>query len=84
MNSAAKTIPAAVISDQSIHVGETRTFSHLRPGDSVSCLGRADSIDVKVPRPSVGATTSIVWDRRLMLRLGPAPHGRISAQCKVR
>ena len=73
-----------VISQYSLHIGQTRTFGHLRPGDTVACLGRADTIGLKVPRPSVGATYSNTWDKRLTLTLGPASHGRATAHCSAR
>jgi hypothetical protein len=71
----------SVISEYSIHVGQTRTFRRLRPGDTVGCLGRADSISVKVPPASDGTKTSVAWDKKLLLRLAPASHGRITARC---
>lgn len=83
-NRTARSVPVAVISEYDIHVGQTQTFGHLRPGDSVGCLGRADSISLKVPSPSVGATTSVIWDKRLLLRLGPASRGRNTARCSAR
>jgi hypothetical protein len=83
-NNAAMTNHVAVISSQSIHVGQTRTFSHLRPGDNVGCLGRADSISLNVPRPSVGATTQVIRDKRLSLTLDSESHGRNTAHCNAR
>jgi hypothetical protein len=84
VNDAAMTTHAAVISSQSIHIGQTRRFSHLRRGDNISCLGRADSISLNVPRPGVGATGLVTWDKRLLLRLDTAAAGRYTAQCKAR
>ena len=78
------TTHVAVISSQSIHVGQTRTFSHLRPGDNVGCLGRADSISPRVPRPSVGATTQVILDKRLSFTLDAESRGRNTAHCKAR
>jgi hypothetical protein len=80
----ARSIPTAVIANYSIHVGQTETFGHLRPGDTVGCLGHADSISLEVPPPSVGATTSVTWDKRLLLRLDPASDGRLTAHCSAR
>ena len=78
-DSAARSIPVAVISEYSIHVGETRTLNGARPGDTIGCLGRADSISLKVPPRSAGGSAySTVWDKRLSLAIGPraprSPH----------
>jgi hypothetical protein len=70
-NSAARSVPA-VISEYSIHVGQTRTFSRVRPGDTIGCLGRGDSISLKVPRQSAGGNVySNAWDKKLSLAIGP-------------
>ena len=73
-----------VMAENSIHLGQTRTFSHVGPDDTVACLGRADSISLQVPRPSVGATGSVTWDKRLWLNLGTLSHGRVTAHCTAR
>jgi hypothetical protein len=73
-----------VMSEYSLHVGQTRTLGHLRPGDTVACLGRADTVSVRVPRPSIGATYANTWDKRLSLELGPVSHGRATAHCSPR
>jgi hypothetical protein len=83
-STAARSIPVPVISEYSIHVGQTQTFGHVRPGDTVSCLGRADTISLKVPQRSVGTTYSVTWDKKLSLKLDPASHGRHTAKCRAR
>jgi hypothetical protein len=89
--SAVKSTPVAVTAEYSIHVGQTRTFSHLRPGDTIACLGHADSISLKVPRQSAGGSAyGTAWDKKLSLSIGPRnprsphhPHG-IAARCTSR
>jgi hypothetical protein len=84
-------IRVAAISEYSIHVGQTRTFNRARPGDTIGCLGRADSISLKVPRQSAGGNAySTAWDKKLYLSIGPRdprsphhPHG-IVARCTSR
>jgi hypothetical protein len=83
-NNAALTSHLAALSSQSIHIGQTRTFSHLRSGDNVGCLGRADSVSLNVPRPSVGRTTQVLRDKRLALTLVSEAHGRNIAHCTAR
>jgi hypothetical protein len=81
----------AVISEYSIHVGQTRAFSRARPGDTIGCLGRQDSISLKVPRRSAGSNAyKTAWDKKLSLAIGPRdprsphhPHG-IMARCTSR
>lgn len=69
---AAKSVPVAVISEYSIHVGQTRTFDRVRPGDTIGCLGHADSISIKVPRQSAGGNVySNAWDKKLSLAISP-------------
>jgi hypothetical protein len=89
--SAGKSIPVAVISEYSIHVGQTRTFNRVRPGDTIGCLGRADSISLKVPRQSAGGNVySMAWDKKLSLAISPrdprSPHhsSGIVARCTSR
>jgi hypothetical protein len=77
-------IRVAVISNYSIHVGQARAFGHLRPGDNVACLGRADSISLIVPRHGVGTTTQTYQDKRLSLTLVSESHGRNTAHCHAR
>lgn len=88
---AAKSVPVALISEYSIHVGQTRTFDRVRPGDTIGCLGNADSISLKVPRRSAGGNVySNAWDKKLSLTIGPrdprSPHQShgIVARCTSR
>jgi len=90
-NTAARSVPVAVISEYSIHVGQTRTFNRVRPGDTVGCLGHGDSISLKVPRQSAGGNVySTAWDKKLSLTLSPrdprSPHHPpgVMARCAVR
>ena len=80
-----------MISEYSIHVGQTRTFNRVRPGDTIGCLGRADGISLKVPGQSAGANTySTTFDKKLSLTIGPrdprSPHHPrgIVARCTSR
>jgi hypothetical protein len=78
-NGAARSVPVAVISEYSIHVGQTRTFNRARAGDTIGCLGHADSISLKVPSQSAGANAyRTAWDKKLSLNIGPrqprSPH----------
>ena len=90
-SSAAKSVPVAVVSEYSIHVGQTRTFDRVRPGDTIGCVGHADSISLKVPRQSAGGNVySNAWDKKLSLAISPRdprsphpPHG-IVARCTPR
>lgn len=84
-------MPVAVISEYSIHVGQTRTFDRVRPGDTIGCLGHADSISLKVQRRSAGGSAyGTAWDKKLSLNIGPrdprSPHHRdaIVASCTSR
>jgi hypothetical protein len=71
-NSAARSVPISVRSEYSIHVGQTRTFNRVRPGDTIGCLGRGDTIRLKVPRQSSGGNVySNAWDKKLSLAVGP-------------
>jgi len=89
-NNAAGSIPVAVVTEYSIHVGQTRTFDRVRPGDTIGCLGHADSVSLKVPRQSAaGSVYSTTWDKKLSLAIGPRDprspqtHG-ITARCTSR
>jgi len=78
-NGAARSVPVAVISEYSIHVGQIRTFNRARAGDTIGCLGHADSISLKVPSQSAGANAyRTAWDKKLSLKIGPrrprSPH----------
>ena len=88
---AAKSLPVAVISEYSIHVGQTRTLDRVQPGDTIACLGHADSISLKVPQRSAGGNVySTAWDKKLSLTIGPrdprSPHQShgIVARCTPR
>lgn len=71
-SSAARSVPVGLISEYSVHVGQTRTFNRVRPGDTIGCLGRGDSISLKVPRRSAGGNVySNAWDKKLSLAIGP-------------
>jgi hypothetical protein len=90
-SSAAKSVPVAVVSEYSIHVGQTRTFDRVRPGDTIGCVGHADSISLKVPRQSAGGNVySNAWDKKLALAISPrdprSPHQShgIVARCTSR
>jgi len=90
-NGAARSTPVAVISAYSIHVGQTRTFNHVRPGDTIGCLGHQDGISLKVSRQSAGTNAySTTWDKKLSLTIGPrdprSPHRPqgIVARCTSR
>lgn len=87
-NTAARSISVAVISQYSIHAGQTRSFDRVRPGDTIGCVGHADSISLQVPRSSPGANAyGRAWDKKLSLTIGPSgprhPHG-IVARCAFR
>lgn len=71
-NRAGSSVPVGLISEYSIHVGQKRTFARVRPGDVIGCLGRGDSISLKVPRQSAGGNVySNAWDKKLSLAIGP-------------
>jgi hypothetical protein len=69
-------VPLAVFA---LHVGQTRTFGSARAGDTVVCVGRGDSIRLRVPRQSPGGNDyRMVFNKKLSLTLGPraprSPH----------
>jgi hypothetical protein len=78
-------------SEYSLHVGQTRTFNGVRPGDTIVCLGHGDSISLNVPGQSSGGNVySNIWDKKLSLAIGPrgrrTPHHAhaILARCTFR
>lgn len=90
-NGAARSVPVSVISEYSIHVGQTRTINRVRSGDTIGCLGHGDSISLKVPPQSSGGNVySNAWDKKLSLSIGPrdprSPHHSraIVARCTPR
>lgn len=87
----AKSVPVVVISEYSIHVGQTRTIDRVRPGDTIGCLGHADSISLEVPSQSAGGNVySNTWDKKLSLAIAPrdprSPHQShaVVARCTSR
>jgi hypothetical protein len=79
------------VSRYSLRAGQTRSFVHAQPGDSVVCVGRGDSIRLEVPAPGAGANDyKLGFDRKLSLTLAPlnplspSPHSGTTARCKAR
>ena len=71
-NGVARSVAGSVISEYSIHVGQTRTFTRAQPGDTIGCLGRGDSISLEVPRQSAaGNAYRYAWDKKLSLAISP-------------
>lgn len=74
-----------------LHVGQTRTFSRARTGDTIVCVGRGDTVRLSVPTQLAGANRyRTAWDKKLLLTLGPRDPRRAShppgvlARCTAR
>ena len=63
-----------------IHVGQTRTLVHVRPGDTVVCTGGGDSIRWKATRHTIDMS-SWLWDKKLQLNMTPRAHDGFAAEC---